>query len=961
MRLKALKSYLVENISPKKFYDDFFGGKLHWSGNGWTGAYCPFHNPQWKEQKGKSPSFSIREDTGAFRCHSPQCEIHGKNVVNFYDQFYKFPFQKTLRRLYRDWVEPTISAALVEEWHQVLMDSPSVLKYITQERGLSKETVKRFRLGFDGTRISIPVENRFGLYVDIRRYDFTGKMKVKMLSYQESYGGVRMFPMDSLLPRRGGRVLLCEGEWDAMVAIDRGYRAVTVTGGAGGWPEDLAEGTDLFTDVPVRIVYDVNDVNSAGQLTDAGQIGAAKIARTLAPVARSVKVVKLPIKKAGGDITDFLIHMKRSKSELDALIEATPMFGPGNRPTARETAPQPAGEGSRRIRLDEAADARYYYKPIEIDCLISGKDLSPYLSPKKVRIHTKDPESGDVSTEDMTVDTRTNKLILRLVNCTHGQLKSALCEMFDVPMEGTKFEVLETFNMEELRIIPAIDLHSLEGTYTVRRAVYVGHGLEPNKTYRMKAYTLPNPDTQSCVHVITEAEPVQDTIENFAITPAIRDRLQEKFCPREDQEVRDHMFGIARWLSRNVTKIKKRPDLHIAVDLVFHSPLTFTFNEEEVTKGWLELLVIGDTRCGKGYVAERMSQFYRLGETVTGENCSFPGLIGGLQKNNDHWFVTWGKVPQNDKRLVIIDEASAISVEEMGKFSRVRSEGIAEIIKIITERTRARTRLIWLANSRSGRPINTYNNGVEAVAELFGNMEDIARLDFALTVATAEVASRVINAPPGEIRDAELYSQDDFTNLVLWAWSRKRDQVEFTPGATELILRESVIVGKRYSASIPLVQAENIRIKLAKLSAATAARCFSSDETGEKLIVKSQHVRFACEFLEQIYSKPSMGYDTYSSTSISRNHIMSDDAVVKVVRGLGRYSLDFIEGILEQSYTTAQDVSDFTGMDRFEVGDLVGKLVRLRCLSKEGEAYVKRPGFVQLLREMRLQAMKEGP
>jgi hypothetical protein len=957
---KSLKAYLVSHIKPLDFYEDFFGaGLVKWK-PGWTDVFCPFHNPQWKEQQGKSPSFGIHIESGAFRCASAACGLHGQHVVNFYDQFNAYSFEKTLRQLYHRWVQPVVSAKLIEEWHTTLMDSPSVLKYVTDKRGVPKPLVKRFRLGFDGDRITIPIYDKFGLAVDVRRYDFAKQFKAKIISYKkddQGYGTARLFPIDNLMATKG-RLVLCEGEWDTMLAIARGYTAITVTSGAGNWPKaggpnDVLE---LFRGRPVRIIYDFNDVSSDGSASDAGQIGAQRVAEVLAPLAKSVKIVVLPIKKSGGDITDWFMHYGKSKAELDQLIDATPEY------SRTDEVVKPTGTGEPEasfVRLDQAADAQYYYKPIEMECLVSGKDLSPYLAPKKIKATITDPKTGDKNEETYDIDTQQNKHMLELINCATGKQQSALREMVDLPGgEGVKLETLETFNMEELRLIPSINLRDMEGAYTIRRAVYIGHGLESNRTYKMRGYTLPDPSSQSCVHVITKADPVQDTVENFKLTDEIKKRLTEKFNPGDD--VKEHMHSIVDWLSRHHTHIRMRPDLHIAIDLVFHSPMTFNFNGEEVTKGWLELLVIGDTRCGKGYVAERLSKFYRLGETVTGENCSFSGLIGGLQKNDEHWFVTWGKIPLNDKRLVIIDEASAIKQEEMGRFSRVRSEGIAEIIKIITERTRARTRLIWLSNPRSGKPLNTYNHGVEAVSELFGNTEDVARLDLAVTVATSEVPSRVINSPPIKSTDGERYTQSDFTNLILWAWSRKAEQVEFTPRATQMILKEAVVMGRKYSPTVPLIQAENVRIKIAKVAAATAARCFSCDETGEKLIVKSQHVQFACDFINQVYSKESMGYDVYSSTAINQGTLPDEHTIENTIRGLKRYAEDFVSGLMERRTINYDDIADFTGMDRFEAQSLVGKLVRMRCLSKEGHLYTKRPSFSTLLQSMQKRMKEEA-
>jgi hypothetical protein len=395
---------------------------------------------------------------------------------------------------------------------------------------------------------------------------------------------------------------------------------------------------------------------------------------------------------------------------------------------------------------------------------------------------------------------------------------------------------------------------------------------------------------------------------------------------------------------------------------VFHSVLDFNFNGENIHKGWLELLVIGDTRCGKGYVAERLTKFYQLGEVVSGENCSFAGLVGGLQEFNKRWIITWGKIALNDKRLVVIDEASAIPLETIGRMSRVRSEGIAEITKIQSEKTRARTRQIWLSNCRSGKAINTYNNGVEAILELMGNSEDVSRFDFAITVAGNEVSSSLINAPSGkEESDKNKYTSEDFRNLVLWAWSRKVDQIKFTKKATRFVLTTSVIMGRRYSPAIPLVQAENIRVKLAKLSVAVAARVFSTDPTGESILVKEEHVAYAYELLKQLYSKPSMAYDVFSQTRIEMNSLTNEAAVKKLINGIGPHREDFIKGFLESNQISVTDTSDYTNKDKYLAKELIGKLVRLRCLTKEYAYYVKRPAFITLLRNLRSEELnKEG-
>ena len=943
--MQDLKNYLIQSISAEKFYEDLLSPVLKWGSDEWVNIFCPFHNPEWQSgSSGKSPSLSISK-AGPFRCHSSRCGIHGSNIVNFYMHFTQFSFKKALRRMFAQWIRPVISQKEIEKFHETLKDSPAILKYLRRHRGLNNSTLRRFMIGFDGTRITIPIYNYWGFCVNVRKYDCTGKMKVKIINYGqrgEGYGGVELYPISNLTADKNSDVLVCEGEWDALLAAQEGYCSVTSTSGANSWPEKY---DPLMKGRSVRIAYDVNDPD------DAGQVGARTLASHLSKIAKDIKVVQLPLKNRGGDITDYFVKEQKTKANLDKLIERTPFFS--NHQAEREIEKPSSWV---QVKLSDASLAKYYFVPIEIECLVSGKGLSPYMPPRKVKAISTNPDTGVKEEFIYSINITNNKDILRLIRCSHNQLPKALIELLGLSHERKwEFETLSTFNVEELVAIPTID--SPDQHYVLRQMYYLGHGIETNRAYKMRGYTVPDPKTQLAIHIITEAIPAHDSIEDFRLTDEIKARLKKKFKPRAPLD--EHFMKLADWQSRNVTKIRKRADLHTAVDLVFHSPLSFNFNRETIEKGWLEALIIGDTRCGKGYVAEGLCRFYRLGESATGENCTFAGLIGGLQQAGDRWFITWGKIPLNDRRLVIIDEMSAMPLADIGRMSRIRSEGVAEIVKIQSEKTKARTRLIWLSNPRSGHPMSHYNNGVESISELVGASEDVSRLDFALTVATSEVPSYIINSPPEQIDDADHYSYKDFRNLILWVWSRKPEQIKFSKQATDFILRSSIVMGVKYSATIPLIQAENMRIKLAKMAAAVAARCFSTNKTCEKIIVKKKHVIFARKFLTAIYSKPSMGYDRYSSRVISTRGLKNERAVERLIRDMNRYQNDFIDGMLERRQITISDIADFSGVDVNTARETTGKLVRLGCITREEQWYTKRPPFIVMLRLLKERLLKD--
>jgi hypothetical protein len=292
-----------------------------------------------------------------------------------------------------------------------------------------------------------------------------------------------------------------------------------------------------------------------------------------------------------------------------------------------------------------------------------------------------------------------------------------------------------------------------------------------------------------------------------------------------------------------------------------------------------------------------------------------------------------------------------LSVDDIAKMSGIRSSGVAEITKIQTERTTARTRLIWLSNPRSGNSLSSYSHGIQAVAELIGKAEDISRFDFVVSAGKDEVPMSKINRT---IRQDELpehkYTSELCKQLILWAWSRKADDVVFSASAVQLILKYATDMGERFSSQIPLVEGANQRIKLARLAVAAAARLFSTDVTGEKVMVHDQHVEFAYQYLMQIYSKPSLNYKGFSTGEYldsqaavkNRPHVL---AFLSATPQLG-------ELCSRQDYVWARTFEEQLNLDRNGAAELISQLAKWRMIRDTGQrGYRKTPGFISILRE----------
>jgi len=936
--MASLTRFVQQNVDPEKYYKSIFP-EVTWSaGSDETRVLSPF-------TKEKVPSLSINRNTGAWYSFCADDQYGGNSIISFHAAYYECTNKTAAREIYHKYIHPVIPERQVQNWMKKLRKTPSALAYL-RRRLLSKRIVQHYNLGWDGTRITIPIRNEFGLCINAKLCDPLPKgKKFKMLNYRDkekdvSYGSpTTLFPL-SALERADDFIVICEGEWDALALLSIGIPAITSTSGGKSWPRNH---NHLFKHKDVVVAYD-ND--------EPGVKGSKKVIRQLLDVAKSTKRITIP-KRYGKDVTDYMTKKRsmRNREAWIALVGRCELLA--DNPTEEET----LSEESIRVPLDQSSQSEWFGQRIQLEALITGKDTSPYLLPEKFRV------SCDLDCEDCplakdgkgfrecNVET-TSPDVLTMINATKGATRQKLLSMVGIQKGRdckAEIKVLKAFNIECILLIPTLDSGSKE--YVVRPAYYVGYGLRANKAYQFEGVLLPHPKDQHTTYLFDSAKPVQDEIETFELTELAKKKLI-KFRPKNLKYLA-YLHNIAEWQSRNITKILERPDLHIAVDLVYHSVQAFWFNKEFVPRGMLDVLILGDTRCGKGYVTERLSRYYGLGEIASGDNCSFAGLVGGLQQIGSNWRITWGLIPLNNKRIVIIDETSSLSEKDIGRMSRIRSEGVAEIVKIIRETTHADTRLIWLANPRSGQPISTYNTGVEAVRELIGAVEDISRFDFVLTLASNEVPSETINAPTiHSIKDSDKYSKELCRALILWAWSRTPNQIKFTDKATKKIINMAIEFGQTYSPIIPLVQAENIRLKIAKISATVAVKTLSVDSSFTNLIIKRKHVDCAGQILRLFYNKASMSYDLFSKTTIAASEITETQRISKAIDTYSENNHSTVTGLLELQKISTDSLTDYVG-DWQNAKMLIGELVQLRCLSRVENTnnYQKNPDFRLWLRK----------
>jgi len=385
--------------------------------------------------------------------------------------------------------------------------------------------------------------------------------------------------------------------------------------------------------------------------------------------------------------------------------------------------------------------------------------------------------------------------------------------------------------------------------------------------------------------------------------------------------------------------------MHIAMDLVFHSVLRFPF-DGKIIKGWLELGIYGDTRTGKSETAKRLVDYYGLGHVVNCEGATLAGLIGGVKEVAKQWSIEWGELPLNDRRLCVLDEASGLRLDIIGQMSEVRSAGVAQLIKVERQTTNARCRLIWIGNPREEM---VGASGIDIMESVMGKPEDIARLDMAMSVHEADVPTEQINQPHMSMEDP-WYSQELCRALVLWAWSRKPEQVVWDDAAVRAVYERAKWLGERYISSPPLVQAANVREKVARVAVSLAVRTFSTDTTGELVLVDKRHVEDAAKFMDTIYSYENFGYRQRSEQAIKHRTIAKDktEEITKWLKSNPSF-VRFLSGSGAQGFRR-RDIEEMSAeTDAFYAID---RLTKAHMIIRKGAQYLMEPELTAILRRL---------
>lgn len=792
-------------------------------------ACCPFHPD-------KTPSFTVNTETREWFCHG--CGKGGAEkefLAEYFDvdtKIGKYAFEYWEKK----GTLPFPTEETVDKYHERLLKSPKDLA-ILESFGITLDTIKELKIGLDDFRIVFPIKSRRGYWVNLRRYlppqrRLADSKEPKCLNLR-GLGQRRYYPYEAFDQQE---VVVVEGEKDCIAARSQGLNAVTGTGGSAIPVDEVG----LFKDKDVVLMLDSDTV---------GQRSVNTYLQLLKNLASSIRIIRLPQK----DFVDYYTACKvtgETPNVWQYAVEHTEYEKQKQMGEAQDVSlvrSEFTEHLNTWIKLHNMSvvgvEPKIYTVPTKLKCVCRNSKCN---KPCPLAFSTTNPELA----QEVEVDPRQ---LLRFMDSADSAQDNYLRQVFgckSVSAEPTDFiNCQKLIFQESASFIDGLEEASFENRYGVY--MYTDYRLSATLKYDFEACRVTNPSTQQNYYVIRDAECV-----NVA-KPVLDTTMLQHFKEAGDKAntAEELVNGYyAEWMPE--LGIEGRPDLFGAILLTYCSVTEIPW-QGGIIKGWLDTMCIGDTRTGKSQMAQRFVKAIGMGGYINGENARRTGVIGGVQRFGDSWVVTWGAIPMNDRGLLMIDEASGLEVDDIKDLSSTRSSGAVTLNKIVKGEARARTRLLWFSNPRSGRNLSDfYWKGFGAFQEFIPVMEDQARFDLVLSAAREDID--VLNGI-----DVETH-----VHLAPWqalfslAWSIPADDIRIAKDV-KVAVRETAKALNEELGGGSLIVGVAVHEKILRLSCAFAVACGSYDVATGFLEVTEKHVRFAKEFLELTLNKPSLGYGDY--------------------------------------------------------------------------------------------------
>lgn len=540
-----------------------------------------------------------------------------------------------------------------------------------------------------------------------------------------------------------------------------------------------------------------------------------------------------------------------------------------------------------------------------------------------------------------------NPMTLELLESSKYQvLRRRIRSLFGVETRCLSFSYDEEWaNAQVIFIASRISTDfKLEAKTSRERIVYLGHGLELNRGYRFSGYVWSHPRDMAATLVADKAEPLQSSLAALTFTAEELDALKV-FQPDEGQAPLDKIRHIHQVFIDDFAFLFGRPELFMAVDLVYHSIRRVNF-QKQLIRGWLDILLLGDTRQGKSDVCEKFMRYYDLGVMASGETSSRTGLLYTIQMiaGEEAW-IAFGLLPRAHGHLVVVDEIHGMPAPDFRQFTEVRSKGVVDVKRAAYGVAPAETRLISIANARHNRALGMYRFPVEAIPDIpcFAALEDISRFDYVVGLKAGDVDGEVINKDVRELPSVtNPYTSELCKRLALWVWTRRPEQVNVTRDCEIVVLQLANRMALEYVPDIPLVETADVRHKIVRVACAIAGRTYNTED-GTTLLVEPRHAFAAYDMLYELYSAQGLDYWGYSDERAQTELTESLLAEIRFRFQAFTSHQTVARWILNNIEFTRARLASGMNISKAEAEEVVGLLQEYKMVTEERGKILKTP------------------
>jgi len=772
-----------------------------------------------------------------------------------------------------------------------------------------------------------PTINAEGDLTNVKCYDPTASDSSR--KWMHPYKGFESgpVPINNFTEKK---IMFLEGEPDLYCAIAFGFEGCVTLGSKSMNDVDKVFGSarakQLFSNKEIIICLDADEKETGGGSSS------KKLALSLYPYARQIKIINLnksninpngldpnlfkevlkgnqetKQKRLEKDFTDFMVKNgfdERAKKIFEKLVDDTPVFTHNPSRIAKQTF---------KVTLQEARMSRYfsadrskelelsatlvdycpnaYMYPIRFSvtcgaisgmgfegkcksCVISKKELEGESSKGSVEFFIVSEKENDKINNPKYIEINDHN-ILGLIEITDNQKLQQQKRLAGINEMCKKVIITDLENSKLVHVRLGKDVNQLSEMQTlaspteIEMDAYINSDdeMSSSKTYKLSGSQTTAWTGQQAVLFIRKATLMESSIESFEMNQEIHDLLCV-FKPQEGESIKNNLEKRYDILG-DLAGITGRRDLFFLNDLAFFSAIEIRNKMlPEVTRGWVEVLIAGDSRTGKTVINKFLHNYYDVGEVVGGSSgVSRAGLLGGLTFFRQRPQIRWGKIPLYDKSVLTIDEMGRITGKDLTDLTETRSEGIAKINMIIKGKAPARTRKIFLSNPRKigNGEERDYAYGIQLIKEICMNEDGfLARFDVATVVYSKDVSVSLFKSKYES--ETTKFTKFQCRHLIMWAYSRTVDDIIFEEEeefntAVNIAQQE---LSSMFHSDTQLINQES-RAKLVRLSVSLATMLYSTPKNNpNKILVKKEHLDYIKKFLIDLYCSKNMGMGEFS-------------------------------------------------------------------------------------------------